>query len=267
MGKLSTHETKRYIICFWGKGNLGKTVLASQFPSPFFVDLDDGISSVVALMKEQEQSFDFDVIPIDEAETTDEDFIKLCGPTFAKQDAWQKTKKLVELLARRMPKDSTLVVDNLSRLSEFLVAHIMRSPGGNKPMQIQNWMTFTDETREFLDSLRGNTKCNVILVGHERKEENSKTKEIERTLWMPSSMRERIPTIVGEFLRMKIEVRGSKNARRVVRLLQSTPDPETPTGSRALIPDIENPTYEKIKPYLEKALNMELPPATWTPDE
>ena len=267
MGRLSTHETKRYIICFWGKGNIGKTVLASQFPSPFFVDLDDGISSVVALMKAQKQDFDFDVIAIDEAPTTDEDFVQLCGKTFCNLGAWQKTKKLVELLARRMPKDSTLVVDNLSRLSEYLIAHIIRSPGGNKPMQIQNWMTFSDEMRELLDSLRGNTKCNIVLIGHERKETDSKTKEVERMLWMPSQMRERIPTVVGEFLKMKIDVRGAVNARRTIRLLQSNPDAETPTGSRALVPDIENPTYEKMRPYLEKALNRELPPATWTPAE
>lgn len=267
MGTLKRHVTKRYIICFWGKGNIGKTILASQFPSTFFVDLDDGVSSVTALMKEQQQDFDFDIIALDESPTEDEDFIKLCGKTFASLGAWTKTKKLVEILARRMPKDSTLVIDNLSRLSEFLMAHIIREPGGNKPLQIQNWLTFTDETREFLDSMRGDTKCNVVLIGHERKETDNKTKEVERVLWMPSSMRERIPTIVGEFLKLKIEARGPVNKRRVVRYLQSVPDPETATGSRALIPDMENPTYEKIKPYLETALNRELPPATWTPKE
>ena len=80
-------------------------------------------------------------------------------------------------------------------------------------------------------------------------------------------MRQRIPSVVSDFLNMKIAVTGPANKRVVTRVLQSTPDLLTATGSRALIPDIKNPTYEQIKPYLETALGRELPEPTWTPDE
>jgi len=261
MGKLSEVETKRYTICLWGKPKIGKTVLASQFPSPFFIDLDGGISSVRALRREKKLSFDFDVIELDEEPTEDEDFLKLCGKTFGKLSAWEKAKKLNNVLCRKMPKDSTLVVDNTSRLNEYLVAYIMKR-SGHRPLQIQDWGEVVNEFTDFLNDIKSAT-CNVILISHEEYRTDEVTKETERLILLNTKIRFRIPSVVSEFLYMSTRVRGPRSKREVIRFLQSTPDQQTATGSRALIPDIENPTYEKLRPYLERALNRKLPGPTW----
>jgi hypothetical protein len=263
MARMSEIETTRFNILLWGKANIGKTVLASQFPQPFFIDLDDGLGSVRALGKKHKLKFDFDVIQLDENVTEDKDFIDICGKVFAKQSTWIKTKQLVKKLCQRMPQDATLVVDNLSRLGEILIQHISKA-SGHMPLQIQDWGTFTLEITDLLNDMKDkSTKTNIILIGHEEYQTDKATDEIERLVLMPTKMRYRIPSIVSDSLYMKTLIRGPRQKREAIRFLQSVPDNVTATGSRALIPDIENPTYNKLRPFLEAAVNRKLPEPTW----
>ncbi len=266
MGKLSEMQLKKLLILLWGPPLGGKTVFASQFPQPFFVDLEDGIHSVKAMRAKAQLNFDFDVITINESETTDEDFIQLCGKMFAKQSAWLKAKKLIQTLAPKMPQDSTLVIDSTSRLYEVLLAHIKRTVGREK-LQIQDWGTFVDELGGIIDTLKYHAKCNVILIGHEEYSKDELSGEIRRSFLMVTKMKERIPSIATEDLRLYSAPKGPKNKREVVRYLQTQPDFVTAVGSRSLIPDIENPTYEKVRPYFETVLDRKLPEPTWTPTE
>ena len=265
MAKLSEMEFKRYVCVLWGPPKVGKTVLASQFPSPFFIDLDDGLKSVKSLRALWGLEFDFDVIQIDEGPTEDEDFISICGKAFAKQSAWLKVKKLVGELARRMPTDSTLILDNTSRASEFLLDFI-RAKTGREQLQIQDWGVFLNEMLSMILSLKSKgAKCNVVLIGHEYTTKDEVTGEFVRQLLVPGQSKDRIPSMVNEFLRLETRVSGTRNKPKVVRFLRSVPDSRTATGSQALLPDMENPTYEKMKPYLETSLGRELPGPTWTP--
>ncbi len=66
---------------------------------------------------------------------------------------------------------------------------------------------------------------------------------------------------------MTTEVTGGKRNREVKRVIQAVPDPSNATGSRCLIPNIENPTYAKMKPYIEAYLGKKLGEPTWTPVE
>ena len=267
MAKLSEVKFERYIGIIWGPPKVGKTVLASQFPSPFFIDLDNGLQSVKSLRSKYGLDFDFDVIQIDDGPSEDEDFISICGKAFAKQSAWLKTKKLIEVLSRKMPMDSTLIVDNTSRMSEFLLDHIKKVTG-RSTLQIQDWGTFVEEIQYTISTLKFKSgKCNVLIVAHEEYTKDDVNGEILRTMLMPTKMKTRIPSMVNEFLRMETRVRGPRNRRKVTRVLRSVPDERTATGSQALIPDLENPTYEKMKPYLEVSLGRSLPEPTWTPPE
>jgi hypothetical protein len=47
----------------------------------------------------------------------------------------------------------------------------------------------------------------------------------------------------------------------------SVPDPSNPVGTRSAIPNLDNPTFEKMKPYLEGYVGRELGAPTWTPKD
>jgi hypothetical protein len=91
------------------------------------------------------------------------------------------------------------------------------------------------------------------------------TGALQRLILIPTKMRYAVPAIVTDYLYMKTEFRGGGNNRKAIRTLQSVPDPVTNTGSYALIPDIQYPTYAKLRPFFETAYGRKFPEPTWTP--
>ena len=265
MARLKNDTNSKFVLLLWGPALSGKSVLASQFPNPFFVDLDGQLGSVRALASKSEEDVDFPTILLDEAETEDEDFISYCGKTFAKQNAWKKVKKLVEVLSQKLSQDDTLVLDNLSRASEYLLTEI-KSRTGHNPLQIQDWGLFVEEMRILVDYLHSRyTKCNTILIGHEQSYKDDMSGRLMKKVLMPTSIGERLPSKVSDFLYLNVQPTGSSKQREAVRSIQSVPDPSNPVGSRSLIPNIQNPTYSDLRPYLESYLGRKLGDPTWTP--
>jgi len=256
--KYSDIQAKKFVAILYGKPKTGKTVLASQFPMPWFIDLEKGLASVGAVQKIKGLDFDFDVTIIDNDKTEDEDFIKLCGSTFARQDAWTKLKKLSVALVDKMPVGSTLIVDSITKAGECLLEHIKKVTNRSQ-LQIQDWGTFAEEMQFWFNGLFGG-KCNVIVIAHEQIIKDELTGAIERTLLLPGKSAGRLPTIVDEFWYLEKVLRG----KNVVRVLKSDGDRITAAGSRCWMPDIEEPSFAKMKPYLEQGVGMELPEPTWT---
>ncbi|HXK71943.1 MAG TPA: AAA family ATPase [Clostridia bacterium] len=268
MGSFKDEAVGKFMVLFWGPPKVGKSVLASQFPNLYYVNVDDGLGSVKAMTTKQGIDIDFKHFNVGSGKTTDKDYIELCGEKMAmNSSAWTKNKKLAEMLAKTCKEDDTIVIDHLARIGEFLQRHIERSTG-NRPLQIQDWNTFTMELTDYFDYFKDEAcKANVIILGHDNYYEEKATGELRKLLLLPSSMRQRIPGFVSEVLYIHTEVSGGKRNRQFTRHLQSMPDRMTATGSRSLIPDMENPTYLKMKPYLEAYLGKKLPEPTWTPDE
>jgi len=265
MARLKSESNSKFVLLLFGPAMSGKTVLASQFPNPFFIDLDGQLGSVRSLASHYNKDFDFPTIPIDEAVTEDEDFISYCGQTFAKQNAWKKTKKIVEVLSQKLSQDDTLILDNLSRASEYLMTEIKTRTGHNT-LQIADWGMFVDELRTLIEYLHSRyTKCNTILIAHEENRKDDFTGRLMKKILLPTSMSERLPSKVSDFLYMNVKASGSSKQREAVRSIQSMPDPTNAVGSRSLIPDIENPTFEDLRPYLESYLGRKLGDPTWTP--
>jgi len=267
MARLKTQSSSKFVILLWGPAMSGKTVLASQFPNPYFIDLDGQMGSVRALSNKYKMDFDFPVINIDSSPTEDEDFIALCGDRFAKMNAWKKTKKLVEKLSQTLDENSTLVLDNLSRASEYLLDEI-KERTGRQQLQIQDWGTFVDEMKILVDYLHTRyTKCNTILIGHESSKKDDLSGELFKSLLMPTSLSDRMPSKVSDFLYMNVAATGPKGKRVISRTLQSVPDPKNSVGSRCLIPNLVNPTYAKMRPLIEAYLGRALGEPTWTPPD
>lgn len=268
MARLSTLENNRFFIILMGKPFSGKSILASQFPNPWFIDLDFKLGSVNAIKGIMGLDFDFDVTQISEDETTDPDFIQLVGKGFAKQSGWRKVKKFAEVLVRKMPQDSTLIVDGLSRAGEMLKTHLVQLTGHN-PLQIQDWGTFFEEMCDFCDALASpDAKPNVILVAHEHGDKDEVTGAIERVLLVSGRSASRLPSLADEFWHLTHSSKRKQGGiTESTRMLQSIGDRLTGAGSRSWMPNIVNPTYAKVKPYLEKSVSRTLPAPTWTPKE
>ncbi|HQJ89648.1 MAG TPA: AAA family ATPase [Paludibacteraceae bacterium] len=265
MADLINTALDKPFLLFWGPPMSGKTVLATQFPKPTLINLDKNLNSVMALRAKYGLSFNFRVFTIDESPTEDPEFLSLCGANFGKLMPWEKFKKIVEVLGRKMDKDETLIIDSITRAGEYLVRYLIKITG-HKPLQIQDWGTYVDEFQTFTDSVKTSAcKPMVILIGHDRFDKMEGSGDWRRTLIIPTSARDRIPSIVTESLYMKIDIRGSSTNRKVKRILQSLPDPVTTSGSRSLMPDIEYPTYAKMRPYLEAGAGYSLGEPTWTP--
>ena len=255
--RFSDVKQTKFVAILYGKPKTGKTVLATQFPMPWVVDMEKGLGSVMAIQRAKGLKFDFDVTEINDEVTEDKDFIDLCGKTFARQDAWTKLKKLTEVLCGKMPQDSTLVVDSLTKAGELLLEHIKRT-NNRKQLQIQDWGTFAEEML-FWFNLLFTGKCNVIVIAHEQVIKDELTGNIERTLLLPGKSASRLPTVVDEFWYMEKKLVG----KNVKRTLCTFGDRITSAGSRSWMPDIEDPSFEKMKPYLEQSLGRKMPEPTW----
>jgi len=258
-------QVSRLVILLYGQPLAGKTVLASQFPHPVFIELDEKLTSVLTARARGKEKFDFDTFSIDEDETTDEDFIKLCGKAFARQSAWIKTQKLTERLLETLPQDATLIIDSITRLAEHLIRFIEKTTN-HKPIQLQDWNAFTMHIADYRDLLRSTkAKCNVIIIGHEDTIENKLTGAIEKTLYLPTKQRYRLPGVADEYWLLKANSKLKGNKRVNSRTLQIVPDRTSPSGSSSWMDNLDEPTYAKIRPYLENGLGRKLPEPTWTP--
>ena len=246
----------------------GKTVLSSQFPQPYFVTLDPHcLMSVRALRKEYNAAFDCDFLQITADRTEDEDFIALAGKAFAGLTAWEKTKKVTSALLKNLSQDQTLIIDNLSRVGEDCLVYTKKTANRSR-MQIQDWNIFIDEIVEFFGYFSlASRKCNTIIIAHDDVRKEELTGDIERVLNIPTRLRGRIPSLATDFLLLTADTAGAGSNKRVRRQLHSMPAKQANLGSRCLIPNMENPSYLKLKPYMEAALGRVLPQPNWTPPE
>jgi len=265
--KMTDQTTASASLLFWGPPFSGKSVLASQFPNPHFIALDKHcLTSVRGLRAKYNLSFDVTVIEIGEKETTDPDFVKLVGSDkVGKMDAWEKTLYLIEAWCRTLSANDTLVIDNLSRIGEDLSRSITKKTSKVK-FGFDEWNYFLTQMQKMIECVNHDErKCNVIMIGHERPNEDELTKEVRRYLLLPGQTKHRIPSTITDYLYMHTTLKVIGGKRVPVRMLKSMPTHDAQTGSRTLIPDIEFPTYAKIKPFLDAALGRELPAPNWTP--
>lgn len=266
MANLTDEKDTHFTLMLWGPYKTGKTVLASQFPNPHFVTLDpQALMSVRGLKNKYELDFDLKTININDDKTEDPEFLELVkSKAFVKQPAWIKMKKLIGAWISTLDENSTLVLDNLSRAGEILRNYV--TPEGKVKLGWDEWNLFISEIESLKEILyKGGRRCLVIIIAHEEVKHDDMTEEKKRYIYLPTRERHRLPSLVTDHIYMYNEIKGPRASRKITRKLQSIPDNDTDTGSRALIPNIDFPTFNKMKPYFEAALGRTLPEATWTP--
>jgi hypothetical protein len=214
------------LIAIYGRGKMGKTTLASEFPDPIFIQTEDGAGA-----------------------------IELTSFTDGPMSSYAEVDKALEELATEDHAFKTLVVDSVTQLEPLIWAETCaRNKWGSieDPGYGKGYLAADEIWREFLNAcawLRDNKRMCIILVGHEIVESFSDPEREDYNRYKlrlhkraEAFLRERVD-IVG-FLNQTVTLdKGKKGDQRAVaggsgqRQLNLAPRPTFEAGNRYGMPD------------------------------
>ena len=244
--KTITPNTLKVLLV--GDAGTKKTILASTFPDPHFVDLDGGMLSV--------RGKDIQYVTIGEKETTDEDFLAILkSPKYANHSMFLKAQYLIEHWANTLTANQTLVIDSLTFYSEAALNHVAALEK-NKDAR-QNYMGAQSLIKATFEKLKA-LPCNVVVTAHRVLVEESegvmsylpKTAGKSFALILPSYFDEVWRTTVKS---KKIKDSSGKLSPSQVFSLETIKSLREQGKTRLNLPSsIEDPTYDKIMNLAEK---------------
>lgn len=231
------------LIAIYGRGKMGKTTLASEFPDPIFIQTEDGAGA-----------------------------IELTSFTDGPMSSYAEVDKALEELATEDHAFKTLVVDSVTQLEPLIWAETCaRNKWGSieDPGYGKGYLAADEIWREFLNAcawLRDNKRMCIILVGHEIVESFSDPEREDYNRYKlrlhkraEAFLRERVD-IVG-FLNQTVTLdKGKKGDQRAVaggsgqRQLNLAPRPTFEAGNRYGMPDkiLINPgeSFAALAPHM-----------------
>ena len=228
-------------VLIYGPSGTKKTTLAASFPNPHFVDLDNGMRVLMGK--------DINYVTLSEKETTDPDFLSLCGPKAGKLDAYNKAATLLEKWANSLTAKDTLILDSLSLYTDYALAYVLRTERQDKP-RIQDWGSAQKLIELTIEALT-KAECNVVVIAHEGYEKNE---DGAITLWAPATIGKlsmKMPLYFDEVWRSACDHRkvleGGKTVTQQVYTIETAPTKKSTAKSRSNLPTtVEEPTYEKV---------------------
>lgn len=245
MANAKNLNQKSLKVLIYGPAGTGKTELASTFPSPHFVDLDDGMLTIMGK--------DVTYITITRRPTEDPDFIELFTERSKRWDAFTRAQKLIEHWANALPEDATLVIDSLTFLNDYAMDSVLSSENQSKP-RIQDWGAAQKMLETTLEALN-NTKCNLIMIAHENFVKDEESGVIS---WLPATIGKlatKIPIYFDEVWRSFAEQGKGANKDEYIYGIETKPTRRTTAKSRLKLPKrIDNVTYDTIMKLKSKGV-------------
>lgn len=224
-------------VLIYGPAGTGKTELASTFPRPHFVDLDDGMLTVMGK--------DVEYFTVTRRPPDDPDYIKLFGDKCLKWDAFTRAQKITEHWANTLTEKDTLIIDSFSFLNDYALDSVLKTENQAKP-RIQDWGTAQKMLETTLEALN-NTNCNLIVIAHEQ---FTKDEESGIISWLPATIGKlatKIPIYFDEVWRSFAEQGKGANKDTYIYGIETKPTRRTTAKSRLKLPKrIEDVTYDKI---------------------
>lgn len=224
---LATQPPKDFILMLLGGAGSGKSTFASRFPKPFFLSLDKNLRGPAAVMATEGKT---DIGYFDEFDVDDNGKELDIGLRFNRV-------ALVLSAICADPAWETVVIDNATILSDYIMADILRQQNRKTPI-IQDWGTFGGAWKMFLAKLRSANK-KVILIVHERLEKDDLDGSLRYFLAIPGQTGDILPTLVTDVWRCEVEeklVGTTRQHVRQIRVVQSqrhahlkTSSPDLPT--------------------------------------
>lgn len=225
-------------VLIYGPSGSKKTILASTFPDPHFVDFDNGMRTL--------RGRDVNYITVNNRPTNDEDFIELFGEKKAKLSGYEKGVMLIEHWANTLTREQTLIVDSLTFLNDYALAHVLKLQNQKTP-RIQDWGA-TQKLLEMILEQLNNVECNLIIICHEQ---FTKDEESGIISWLPltiGKLATKIPVYFDEVWRSYSEQKGGGKNMETLYGIQTVPTRRSTAKSRLNLPTaIVEPSYSKIK--------------------
>ena len=214
-----------------GPPKSGKTNAAMCFPSPYFADCDNNLSSAVS--RHSGKDFYYDVINIADD-----------GQTVPEADRY---KRLLECCkqAANDPRIKTIVVDSLTMVGDYIIAYILKE---NKitQMRIQDYGTFKDLSAKFITWLRSCGKY-VIFTGHEKYDKDEMSGTLLYRINYPGQLADTIGAYFSDVWRCECEQQGQAYKYTV----RTMPTPRMSLGNSLGLPTTFELTWDILKQKLE----------------
>lgn len=221
-----------------GAPKSGKTSFALQFPSPYIADCDNNLSGPQRYLEStgQKPEFFYDTIDVDET-----------GKEVPPGNRWVRlTEGLKKAVAS--PEVKTIIVDSLSKLSDNLIEHILKSEN-IKNMRIQDWLSYQNLMKKLITYLRSSGKL-IIFIAHETVEKDEFDGVLKYFVALPSSLKN---TIGGLFTDVwRAEYQPGSGTKEGVYILRTSSSARVSLGnSLGLPPSFPMKDIDQIKLSLE----------------
>lgn len=194
-----------------GPPKSGKTSFALQFPKPYIADCDNNISGPFGYLKRQNKDpkFFYDVIDLDAN-----------GNHVDPSKKWTRLTECLKVAAAS-PEVQTIIVDSLSKVSDFLVDHILASERISQ-MRIQDWLSYQNMMKRLIVFLRSLKGKYIIFCAHETVEKDELDGTLKYFVALPSSLKNNLGGFFTDVWRAEYQPgAGGKEGQYMIRAVAS----------------------------------------------
>jgi len=207
---MSSPPPKSFGLLLVGAPKSGKTSFALQFPRPYIADCDNNIYGPMTYLERQKKNpnFHYDVIDVDDN-----------GREIPVEKRWTRLTECVRAAATH-PEIKTIVVDSLSKVSDYLIAHILHYEKVST-MRIQDWQPYQNLLKKLVIFTRSCGK-NVIFCAHEHVEKDELDGVLRCCVALPSKLAHHIGGLFTDVWRAEYSPgAGGQEGRYMIRALSS----------------------------------------------
>ena len=205
-----------------GEPKVGKTRVLAAFPTPWILDLDKNLGSVIPLLHGKELYYDR--VDIDENDKP-----------VAVVDQWKRATDLIET-AIKDPRVKTIGIDSLTRLGEFIEAHIiarlkqmhvkLRPDTVDEQIRLADYDTYATFLLRMVALCRASGKY-VVWTAHQRIIEEELTKEVRMRFAIAGKLKDTLGGYFTDVWGMKAETKtimeGSKAVEKTLYTIRTRP--------------------------------------------
>lgn len=232
-------------ILLLGPHGSGKTTFAMQFPHVWFGNCDnnlDGPERFLRKISKLDLNYSYDNIVCDDD-----------GKAIHVSTCFDRLMDKL-LAVKNEPSIEWVVVDSLTLIDEFIAQKIYKDKSVTE-ISLNLWSTFKSTCYNLIGGRLRVMNKNVIVIAHETSIERSDTKNpmqkvlIERRPYIRSGVNEQLGAFFTDMWRMTAD--PAPGGRVEYKLQTAKTQFDELKCSIGLPAEIINPTYEKIREYLE----------------
>jgi nucleoside-triphosphatase THEP1 len=199
-------------VLLQGPPGSGKTTTACQFPAAYIADCDLNLAGALRYLRSANLPLPigYDIIDRD-------DDGKEVDPSFRFERLLRKLQ-----IACADTTVQTIVVDSATKLSDYIMAHILRQQG-KKQMEMQSWGFYFTCWKEFVARITAQKK-HFVLICHERVEKDEIDQALKYFLNIPGQFAHIAGSLFTDVWRCEVASKGFGAATTHEFQIRTMPD-------------------------------------------